>query len=425
VYAVYSLALVVALLVAAPYYLWKGLGSGKYLRTLGERLGGPPKAMATGEPSIWIHAVSVGEVLVARGLVAGLKQRFPTRRILVSTTTETGQAIARQALAADGVFFNPLDLPWSVRRALAGVNPSLLVLVETEIWPNLIHEAHRRGIRIAVANGRLSPRSFPRYRRARPLLQRVLAEVDVFLMQGEAHAERARAIGAPPDRVRVTGNLKYDAPAPGSASTAMAALLGGGTGADADAPLWVAGSTMPGEEELVLRAFAEARVRALDLRLLLAPRHPARAPEVVALAERAGHRVTRRSALGATPWLEGDVLILDTMGELAQAYPFATVVFVGGSLVPTGGHNVLEPAQAGKAVVVGPHMENFQEIADDFLAKDALVQIQRAEDLGPAIARLLASAEERDRLGTRGRALVEGNRGALQATVEALAELVA
>jgi 3-deoxy-D-manno-octulosonic-acid transferase len=421
VYAVYSLALVVALLVAAPYYLWKGLGSGKYLRTLGERLGGPPAALATGEPSIWIHAVSVGEVLVARGLVAALKARFPSRRVIVSTTTETGNAVARQALAADGVFFNPLDLPWSVRRALAGLNPSLLVLVETEIWPNLIHEAHRRGTRIAVANGRLSPRSFPRYRRARPLLQRVLGEVDVFLMQGEAHAERARGIGAPPARVRVTGNLKYDAPAPSTDSTAMATILGDGGGT----PLWVAGSTMPGEEELVLRAFAEARVVAPGLRLVVAPRHPLRAADVAALADRAGHRVTRRSTLGDAAWRDGDVLVLDTMGELAQVYPFATVVFVGGSLVSSGGHNVLEPARAGKAVVVGPHMENFQEIADELRAADALVQVSRAEDLGPAIARLLQSASERDRLGARGRELVERNRGALQATVEALAELVA
>jgi len=421
VYALYSLALGLALLAAAPYYLWKGRASGKYLRSLGERLGGPPPSLANGEPSIWIHAVSVGEVLVARGLVQALKARFPERRVIVSTTTATGNALARQALAADGVFFNPLDLPWSVRRALARLNPSLLVLVETEIWPNLIHEAHRRGTRVAVANGRLSPRSFPRYRRLRPLLARVLGEVDAFLMQGEAHAERARVIGAPPERVRVTGNIKYDAPATGGASSAgMTALLGAST-----APLWVAGSTMAGEDELVLRAFAEARAAAPDLRLLVAPRHPERAADVVSLAERAGHRVTRRSRLGASAWGAGDVLVLDTMGELAQVYPFATIVFVGGSLVPTGGHNVLEPALAGRAVIVGPHMENFQEIADEFRDAGALVQIAEAAALGPAVRRLLADAQERERLGSRARALVEGNRGALRATVEALAELVA
>jgi 3-deoxy-D-manno-octulosonic-acid transferase len=421
VYALYSLGLVLALLAAAPYYLWKGRASGRYLRSLGERLGGPPPPLASGEPSIWIHAVSVGEVLVARGLVEALKARFPARRVIVSTTTATGNALARQALAADGVFFNPLDLPWSVRRALAGLNPSLLVLVETEIWPNLIHEAHRRGTRVAVANGRLSPRSFPRYRRLRPLLARVLREVDVFLMQGEAHAERARVIGAPPERVRVTGNIKYDAPAAGGAPSAgMTALLGAAT-----APLWVAGSTMAGEEELVLRAFAEARPAVPALRLLIAPRHPERADDVASLAERAGHRVARRSRLGTSAWEGGDVLVLDTMGELAQAYPFATVVFVGGSLVPTGGHNVLEPALAGRAVIVGPHMENFQEIADEFRAAGALVQVAAAAELGPALARLLRDPEERERLGAGAKALVERSRGALRATVEALAELVA
>jgi len=422
VYALYSLALVLALLAAAPYYLWKGRASGKYLRTLGERLGGPPPALATGEPSIWIHAVSVGEVLVARGLVDALKARFPARRVIVSTTTATGNALARQALAADGVFFNPLDLPWSVRRALAGLNPSLLVLVETEIWPNLIHEAHRRGTRVAVANGRLSPRSFPRYRRLRPLLARVLREVDVFLMQGEAHAERARALGAPPARVRVTGNIKYDAPAASGASSAgMKTLLGEG----ADAPLWVAGSTMAGEEELVFRAFTEARAGAPLLRLLIAPRHPERAAEVATLAQRAGHRVARRSELGASSWRGGDVLVLDTMGELAHAYPFATVVFVGGSLVATGGHNVLEPGLAGRAVIVGPHMENFQEIADELRAAGALVQIAQPADLGPAVSRLLRDPSERERLGARAKELIEGNRGALRTTVDALAELVA
>lgn len=424
-YALYSVALALALLASAPYYLWKGRGSGRYLRTLGERLGGPPALLATGERSIWIHAVSVGEVLVARGLVEELKARFPSRRVVVSTTTATGNAIARSALAADAVFYNPLDLRWSVRRTLAALNPALLVLVETEIWPNLIHEAHLRGIRIAVANGRLSPRSFPRYARARPLLARVLAEVDVFLMQGEAHADRARRIGAPAERVRVTGNLKYDAPPLGStgpAAVAMDVLLGP---PGAATPLWAAGSTMPGEEEVVLRAFTAVRAGHPALRLLIAPRHPARAEEVTALAARAGHRVVRRSTLGAEPWRGGEVLVLDTMGELAHVYPQATVVFVGGSLVPSGGHNVLEPAQAGRAVVVGPHMENFQEIADEFRAEGALVQVERAEDLAPAIARLLQDAPERERMGARGRDLVERNRGALRATVEALAELVA
>ena len=418
-YVLYTLAFALALVLSAPYYLWKGRGSGAYLRRFGQRLGRLPPSLDTREPSIWIHAVSVGEVLVAHGLVDALKARFPSRRVVVSTTTATGNAVA-ESLPTDGVFFNPLDLPWAVRRVLAGLNPSLLVLVETEIWPNLIHEAHRRGVRVAVVNGRLSPRSYPRYRRLRPLLSRVLAEVDAFLMQGEAHAERARQIGAPAARVRVTGNLKYDAPGPGPAG-ALAAVLGNG----APGPLWIAGSTMAGEEEAVVRALGQARAAVAGLRLLLAPRHPERAADVAALVERAGYRVTRRSALGASPWAGGDVLVLDTMGELAQAYALATVVFVGGSLVPAGGHNVLEPAAAGRAVVVGPHMENFQEIADELRSAGALVQVGEAEDLGPAIARLLTSAPDRDRLGARAREIVARNRGALRTTVEALAGLLA
>jgi 3-deoxy-D-manno-octulosonic-acid transferase len=420
VYALYSLALVLALLAAAPYYAWKGRGSGRYVRTLRERLGALPAGLATGAPSIWIHAVSVGEALVARGLVRELKVRFPALRVVVSTTTPTGQAVARQSLAADGFFYNPLDLRGPVRRVLDGLEPALLVLVETELWPNLIHEAHRRGTRIAVANGRLSPRSFPRYRRARRLLAPVLDEVDLFLMQGEAHAERARAIGAPASRVRVTGNLKYDAPPPAGPSPALRAVLGG----DGRTALWVAGSTMAGEEEAVLGALPQARAAAPGLRLLIAPRHPERAAEVTALVERAGHVVRRRSALGETPWTEG-VLVLDTMGELAQAYALASVVFVGGSLVPSGGHNVLEPAAHARAVIVGPHMENFQEIADEFRAAAALVQIPSGADLGPAVARLLADPGEREGLGQRARALVEARRGALGATVEALAGLLA
>ena len=420
-YALYSLALVLALALAAPYYLWKGRASGHHLRTLRERLGRLPPALATGEPSIWVHAVSVGEVLAARGLVDALRARFPSRRVVVSTTTPTGHAVARQALGADGLFFNPIDLPWAVRRVLAGVNPSLLVLVETELWPNLIHEAHRRGARIALVNGRLSPRSFPRYLRVRALLARILRQVDLFLMQGEAHAERARRIGAPPGRVRVTGNLKFDALGDAAPSAAMAALLGDGSGP----PLWVAGSTAPGEEEAVLRAFVRAREAAPSLRLLVAPRHPDRGAEVSSLAERAGHHVARRSAIAAGAWRGGDVLVLDTLGELSAAYAFATVVFVGGSLVPAGGHNILEAAVAARPVVVGPHMENFQEIADDFRAAGALVRVSGPGELGETVARLLQNSEERERLGARAREMVVKSRGALGATVEALAGLLA
>jgi len=419
-YIVYSVLLTIGFVIALPFYLWKGRSTGKYLASFRERMGRFPAPLNTsGTPSIWIHAVSVGEVLAARALVGPLKERFPGRRIYVSTTTATGNAVARQSVrAADGLLFAPFDWPGPVRRALRAVDPVLLVLVETEIWPNLIHEARRRGTRVALVNGRISPRSFPRYRRIRRFLKPVLAEVDVFLMQGEAHARRVKDMGAPPDKVKVTGNLKFDSLGEARTPEPLARLIGGG------GPLWVAGSTAPGEEEMVLRALRAVRRTVPGVRLLLAPRHPERFAEVASIIEAAGLRGVRRTALSG-PWGDEDVLVLDTMGELAQVYSLASVVFVGGSLVPAGGHNVLEAAVAGKAVVVGPHMENFQEVADEFLAEDALVQVASADALAGAVSSLLTDPARCDAIGVRARALIDRNRGAVRGTVDALAGLVA
>jgi 3-deoxy-D-manno-octulosonic-acid transferase len=425
VYAIYSALLSLAFVLALPWYLWRDRGTGKYRASFRERLGRLPMGLAGGGgPVVWVHAVSVGEVLAARPLLRGLRQRLPGHRLVLSTTTVTGQALARgSATGADAVFFAPFDWKGPVRAALAAVRPSLLVLVETELWPNLIHEARRAGVRVAVANGRISPRSFRRYRLVRALLRRVLGDVDLFLMQADAHAGRIRALGAPASRVRVTGNLKYDAlpAAAPSVGDSLARLLLDG---QADRVLWVAGSTVPGEEAHVLRALRDVRARVPGVRLVIAPRHPERFAEVHALAEEAGFAATRRTALGDRPWKEGDVLVLDTMGELAQVYPLATVVFVGGSLERAGGHNVLEPAVAGRAVVVGPHMENFQEIADEFRREGALVQVGAPAELPPAIAGLLLEPERRQAVGARARALVARNRGAVAGTVDALVELL-
>jgi 3-deoxy-D-manno-octulosonic-acid transferase len=422
-YLAYSLLLTAAFVVALPFYLWKGRGTGKYLSSFRERMGGPPPSLAPGDaPSVWIHAVSVGEVLTARVLVAPLKQRLPGHRIFLSTTTVAGRAVAERSVRdADGVFFAPFDWPSPVRKALDRVQPALLVLVETEIWPNLIHEAHRRGVRVVIVNGRISPRSFGRYRAVRALLSRVLAEVDLFLMQSTPHADRARRIGAPPGRIRALGNLKFDALGEARAPAELSRLLGVVTGGP---PLWVAGSTVAGEERMVLAAFGEVRARVPGARLLLAPRHPERFAEVAALVEGAGFRAERRSALGPAGF-EGDVLVLDTLGELAGVYALATVVFVGGSLVSAGGHNILEAAVEGKPILVGPHMENFQEIADEFRAEGALLVVLSAEELGREVAGLLADPARRAALGGAARAIVGRNRGALARTVDALAELIA
>ena len=421
-YLLYTALLSLGFVLALPFYLWKGRATGKYLATFRERMGRLPAGIVSEGPSIWIHAVSVGEVLAARILVKPLKRRFPDHRVFISTSTMTGQAVARASPhGADGLFYAPFDWPGPVRRVLAVLKPRLLLLVETELWPNLIHEARRHGSRIAVVNGRISDRSLGRYRLSRVFLRRVLSEVDLLLMQTEEYARRAVDIGALPDRVRVVGNLKYDALDPPEVPEALARLLS----LDGRGPLWVAGSTVAGEEERVLAVFRRVREAFPEARLVIAPRHPERFDEIPGRVEAAGFRCARRTRLGALPWRDAEVLLLDTIGELAQVYPAATVVFVGGSLVPSGGHNVLEPAVAGKAVVVGPHMENFQEIADRFRAEGALVQVDSDEGLATAVLGLLADEGRRDEVGRRARGLVERNRGALLATLDALERLVA
>jgi 3-deoxy-D-manno-octulosonic-acid transferase len=252
------------------------------------------------------------------------------------------------------------------------------------------------------------------------MLGGMLHEVDLFLMQSDAHAERIRAMGAPPERVQVTGNLKFDAVQAARLPERLVKLLGG----SGPRPLWVAGSTVGGEEEMVLSAYHQVRRAVPEARLVVAPRHPERFDAVAPLVEAAGFRCLRRTALDPLAWQDGEVLLLDTIGELSQLYALASVVFVGGSLVPSGGHNILEPAGAGKPVVVGPHMENFQEIADEFRAQEAVVEVATADDLAGAVASLLVDEARRSRLGERARELVVRNRGAVARSADALAALV-
>jgi 3-deoxy-D-manno-octulosonic-acid transferase len=424
-YLLYSVLLALGFVLALPVFLWRGRASGKYVRTFKERMGRLPASLnAAGDRSIWVHAVSVGEVLAARPLVLALKERFPSLKVFVSTTTLTGNAVAQKSEpGTDGLFFAPFDWRGPVRRVLDRINPALLVLVETEIWPNLLHEARRRGVRVAIVNGRISPRSHRGYVKIRPFLRHVLGEVDLFLMQGEAHAARIREMGAKSERVRVTGNLKFDSVEAPSTSETLRRLLdpAGRRGR----PLFVAGSTAAGEEELVLEAISRVRTRIPEAGLVIAPRHPERFDAVFALIEARGFRGLRRSTLEPGAWTGGEVVVLDSLGELAQVYPLAEVVFVGGSLVPVGGHNILEAAVAGKPVLVGPHMHNFQEMADRFRAEGALLEVHTGAELGEVVASLLEDERRRRALGERGRVLVESHRGAVAATVEALAGLLA
>jgi 3-deoxy-D-manno-octulosonic-acid transferase len=427
-YLVYSLLMLLVFVAGAPYFLYHMVRHGKYAINLPERMGFLPVSLNLDrEPSIWIQAVSVGEALTARAIAGDLKARYPHLRLFVSTTTITGQRVAKQIFqAADGVFFFPIDQVFIVRRVLDVIRPRLFVMMETEIWPVILRECRARGVKTAVLNGRISARSFPRYKLIRPLFRRVLAFVDLFCVQGEETAGRLAELGAPRDRMTVTGSLKFDAlQAPGSAGSARGAervlrFLGVAEGR----AVVVAGSTMPGEHEILLRAFERIRTLAHNPLLILAPRKPEHFADAAALARQAGFRTALRSELAIDEEVRADLVVLDTIGELAQVYQAATAVFVGGSLVPIGGHNILEPAVFGKPIVFGPHMQNFAEIAEAFLASRAALQVRTGRELEDALIRLLSDPGERARLGEAARALVEANRGARERTLEAIAALL-
>ena len=427
-YLLYSLAMLLVFLAASPYFLYQAVRHGKYAGSLLERLGFLPVSLNLDrEPSIWIHAVSVGEALTARAIAGDLKARYPHLRLFVSTTTMTGQQVAKQSFRmADGVFFFPIDLGLIVRRVLDVVRPRLFVMMETEIWPNLLQECRARGVKTVVINGRISTRSFPRYRLVKPLFRRVLGLVDRFCVQGDETAGRLAELGAPRDRITITGSLKFDAlQVPGASGAARGAerVLRYFGVAEGRAVV-VAGSTMPGEHEIVLRAFERVRTLAHNPLLVLAPRKPEHFGEAASLSRQSGFRTVLRSELAIDEEVRADVVVLDTIGELAQVYQAATVVFVGGSLVPTGGHNILEPAVFGKPIVFGTHMQNFAEIAEAFLAGHAAVQVESGRELEEALIELLSAPEARVRLGDRARALVEANRGARERSLAAIAELL-
>lgn len=425
-YFLYSCVSSVALLLLSPWLAWQAWRHGKYTHALGERFGRLPAAIgASGGPSLWIHAVSVGEVLAVRSMLPGLRAQFPGHAVLVSTTTRTGRDIAtRQLEGLDGLFYLPLDFAFTVRRVLRQIRPRLLLVVETEIWPRLVHECRRRGVPVVLVNARISDRSFPRYRAIRILLRRVLGDFTLLSAQSVRSAERLLAMGAPADRVVVSGSLKYDAldwtlPARGAAHPALQYFSSRG-----DRPVLLAASTLRGEDALVLDAFEALRARAPDALLLLVPRHPERFDEVTALALRRGLRVARRTALLPEAPITTEVIVVDTMGELAALFAIATVVFVGGSLVDGGGHNVLEPALFGRAIIVGPSMHNFPEIARTFVDEDAFVQVADGAGLTEAVLELFALPARRNELGAHAQALLERHRGAAARTIAAIARVL-
>ena len=423
----YTLAVVLLAVVLSPWFAYQAIRYRKYIGSVRQRMGYLPVSFnLDGDPSIWIHAVSVGEALTARALIADLRQRYPGLRLFLSTTTLTGQQIARTRLQdVDAVFFFPFDLPPFVNRTLKLVRPRLFIMMETEIWPNLLRACRQQGVKTMLVNGRISSRSYPRYKLLRGFFRRVLADVDRFCMQSDESARRLVDIGAESSRVTVTGSLKFES----LESPAVSAGRGAGRvlrffRVAAARPVFIAASTLKGEETAVLAAFAAVRRTLPTTLLVIAPRKPERFGEAEALARAEGLRVRLRTELGIDAEPRADVVILDTIGELAPLFQIATVVFVGGSLVDQGGHNILEPAVHGKPIVFGPHMQNFAEIAETFLRSQAAVQVADAAGLTAAVVRLMGDPVERARLGAAARALVESNRGAKPRTLDAVADLL-
>jgi 3-deoxy-D-manno-octulosonic-acid transferase len=420
---VYSSLLLATLVLGAPYWLVRMASSGRYRAGLAGRLGLVPKglhAAVAGRDVIWVHAVSVGEVLAATQLIRELKAALPEWVIAVSTTTETGQRLARERLTGSPVFYLPLDFAFAVRRYLGVLRPRMLVLMESELWPRLIDACVKSGVPVVVVNARVSDRSFPRYMRLRRLWRPFLEMISLFLAQSQETAGRLVKIGAPAERVRVTGNLKYDVQS--REASQMTRRIGGMLW---QASLIVAGSTLAGEEEALLAAWSEIVKAVPDAALLIAPRHPYRFDEVLGLIRKSGYPFFRCSdlLLDSEPIVGGTVLLLDTIGDLASMYGIATVAFVGGSLVPKGGHNPLEPAQFGVPVVMGPSFENFREVVKSMREMDA-IRIVAPETLAESLTAMLRDSEEARALGERGRAAFEAQAGATERTVNALMALL-
>ena len=375
---------------------------------------------APGQQIIWIHAVSVGEVQAVSGLVGQIGRALPGYRVLLSTTTDTGQDLARKRFGKENVFYFPIDFAFAVRAYMRALRPQLVVLAETEFWPNFLRISRASGAHVAVVNARISDRSWPRYQRFRWALGHVLANIDLFLAQTEGDKLRLESIGADANRIQVSGNLKFDISLP--APPPIVDKLRRAMGLEGAGPVLVCGSTVEDEEPPLLRAFENMRASHPRAVMILAPRHPERFAAVASLLEQMGILSHRRSGWDGEP-LAGGVLLVDTIGELAALYSLADVAFVGGSLVPRGGHNIIEPAQHGVAIVTGNHTENFRDIVGLFQSHDA-VRIVSLAELPLVLMQLIDNDSERRALGRRARETILSQMGATSRTLEALKTLL-
>ena len=429
-YLLYSLLLSFGFIILLPRFILDAFRSGKYVTGLSQRLGNLPTLKQGQQPVIWLHCVSVGEARAAQSLARALAERFPAASLVVSTTTVTGQKVARDIFGdrARAVFYFPIDWAWTVRRALRAIKPSAVLIMETELWPRMFRECRRQEIPVALVNGRISDKSFRRYKLIRGFISRVLNDLTLAMMQSVEDADRIRELGLPGDKIFVSGNLKFDSAA--SAPPAeLAAALRERFGLDQTRPLIVAASTHAPEEAIVLKAFKILRQARPDIRLLIAPRHPERFGEVADLLKASDVRWSRRSEPEVAGDLASDVILLDSIGELGAVFSCAQIVFVGGSLIPHGGHNVLEPAAHGVCTITGPYSHNFAAIMKAMLDEDAVIQLPESSDFSAALvslcAQLLADERRRQEIGARARSVCQRNQGATESTVEMIAQILA
>ena len=430
-YLAYSLLLTLGLLVLIPHFIFQAFVHGKYIDGLRQRLGSLTHLKQFRGPVIWLHCVSVGETQAARPLVKQLRAEFPDHALLVSTITATGQKLAQQVFQgeAKGVFYFPFDWKWTVRRAIKVINPNVVLIMETELWPNFLRECNARNIPVALVNGRISRQSFRRYRLVRFFLQKILANLSLAVMQSETDAERIAALGMANDKLVTAGNLKFDGGTHASQSSSLAEELQHRFGFDANTLVVLAASTHAPEEKIVLETYAELRKR-FNVRLMLAPRKPERFQEVANLIAGSGLSWSRRTSPASPSDQKAEVILLDTIGELPAVYSFATVVFVGGSIVDRGGHNVLEPAATGVCVLTGHNTHNFQAIVNLLNEADAIVQLpplnmsKAADCLTHELEQLLGNPGRCAELGKRAKQIVINNQGATDRTMEIIRPLI-
>ncbi len=422
----YNLLTFAAVPFALLYHWYRSISRGRR-PAFGERFGRLPgllKATLTKAPVIWLHAVSVGEVIAVRPLLRSIRTAYPDHTILLSATTETGRNLAEEDRLADAVIYFPFDILPAVRRLLDAASPELIVVMETEIWPVFVTEAHRRGIPLFLANGRISARSFPRYRALSWFFRPILHQFSMLAMQSDADMERIVEIGAPPVRTTVLGNLKYDIPW-GEVKHEERTALRKRFGISESSLVITIGSTHPGEEEMLLKGCSGILARHHDIQLIIVPRHPERGKEVESLLSVNGLASVRRSMqlkVNTLP-LSGKVLLVDTIGELMYLYALSDIAFVGGSLVPAGGHNLLEPASRGIPFMFGPYMENFREITSLVIENGAGIQVADFSEFEKATDELITTPEMQRILGYNGLKLLRTNGGAVARHLEAIERL--